>query len=255
MASVSRTAQFAKVLKVLKKYYKPAPATPGRSVIEHLLFACCLEDAHHDAAEEAFAALVHTFFDWNEVRVTSISELSEVMAVSARPAGRRQSHQARAARRLRGDVHLRSGRPAQEEPRPHRGLAGETRRHDAVHRGLRGPGRPGRTRHSHRHRHDGGPARARSGEPTRTWRPASCPGWSGPLPSPRAIEFGSLLHELGADYSANPYAVAVRDRFSCKSTPTWAAGCRNVAWNVRRCKSRPLPARGAAGEIGQACGP
>ena len=48
--------------------------------MEHLLFACCLEDAHHDAAEEAFAAMVHTFFDWNEVRVTSISELSEVMA-------------------------------------------------------------------------------------------------------------------------------------------------------------------------------
>ena len=80
MTAVSRTAQFAKVHKVLKKYYKPAPPTPGRTVVEHLLFACCLEDAHHDAAEEAFAALVHTFFDWNEVRVTSISELSEVMA-------------------------------------------------------------------------------------------------------------------------------------------------------------------------------
>ena len=80
MTAVSRTAQFAKVHKVLKKYYKPAPVNGGRTVVEHLLFACCLEDAHHDAAEEAFAALVHTFFDWNEVRVTSISELSEVMA-------------------------------------------------------------------------------------------------------------------------------------------------------------------------------
>ena len=80
MTAVSRTAQFAKVLKVLKKYYKPAPFNSGRTVVEHLLFACCLEDAHHDAAEEGFAALVHTFFDWNEVRVTSISELSEVMA-------------------------------------------------------------------------------------------------------------------------------------------------------------------------------
>ena len=80
MTAVSRTAQFAKVHKVLKKYYKPSPCNAGRTVIEHLLFACCLEDAHHDAAEEAFAALVHTFFDWNEVRVTSISELSEVMA-------------------------------------------------------------------------------------------------------------------------------------------------------------------------------
>ncbi len=80
MTAVSRTAQFAKVHKALKKHYKPAAPGAGRSVIEHLLFACCLEDAHHDAAEEGFAALVHTFFDWNEVRVTSISELSEVMA-------------------------------------------------------------------------------------------------------------------------------------------------------------------------------
>ena len=86
MTAVSRTAQFAKVHKVLKKHYKPAAAGAARSVIEHLLFACCLEDAHHDAAEESFAALVHTFFDWNEVRVTSISELSEVMACLPDPA-------------------------------------------------------------------------------------------------------------------------------------------------------------------------
>ena len=49
-------------------------------MLEHLLFACCLEDARYEAAEEAFAALVHTFFDWNEIRVTSLSELAEVMA-------------------------------------------------------------------------------------------------------------------------------------------------------------------------------
>ena len=61
MTAVSRTTQFAKLHKVLKKHYKPAPNTADRAVIEHLMFACCLEDAHHDAAEEAFAALVHTF--------------------------------------------------------------------------------------------------------------------------------------------------------------------------------------------------
>jgi len=38
-------------------------------------------------SQEAFAALVHTFFDWNEVRVTSISELSEVMACLPDPRG------------------------------------------------------------------------------------------------------------------------------------------------------------------------
>jgi len=53
MTTVSRTAQFVKVHKVLKKYYRPTPLNSGRTVVEHLLFACCLEDAHHDAAEEA----------------------------------------------------------------------------------------------------------------------------------------------------------------------------------------------------------
>src|SRR3989304_246194 len=80
MTTVSRTAQFAKVYKVLKKHYKPAIINTKRTVAENLIFACCLEGARYEAAEEAFAALVHTFFDWNEVRVTSISELSEVMA-------------------------------------------------------------------------------------------------------------------------------------------------------------------------------
>ena len=80
MTPVSRSAIFAKIHKVLKKYYKPVPRPAERTVLEHLLFACVLEDARYEAAEDAFAALQHTFYDWNEVRVTSISELSEVMA-------------------------------------------------------------------------------------------------------------------------------------------------------------------------------
>ena len=40
MTAVSRTAQFAKVLKVLRKYYKPSPRNAGRTVIEQLLFDC-----------------------------------------------------------------------------------------------------------------------------------------------------------------------------------------------------------------------
>jgi endonuclease-3 len=49
-------------------------------VLGHLLFACCLENGHYEKAEEAFAALVHTFFDWNEMRVTTVKELSEVIS-------------------------------------------------------------------------------------------------------------------------------------------------------------------------------
>ena len=68
MHSVSRTAIFAKIHKVLKKSYKPVALPAERTVLEHLLFACVLEDAHDEPAEEAFAALKHTFYDWNEVR-------------------------------------------------------------------------------------------------------------------------------------------------------------------------------------------
>ena len=80
MASASRSTQYVNVFRVLKKCYQPVRPLDDRTVLEHLLFACCLEDAHYEAAEEAFAAAVHTFFDFNEMRVTTIAELSEVMA-------------------------------------------------------------------------------------------------------------------------------------------------------------------------------
>jgi hypothetical protein len=80
MAAPSRTAQFTRLHKILKKHYTPTLPDPGRSLLENLLFASCLENAHAAAAEEAFAALVHNFFDLNEVRVSSVRELAEVMA-------------------------------------------------------------------------------------------------------------------------------------------------------------------------------
>lgn len=85
MSAPSRTSQFSKLHKVLKKHYKPVEPDPERPVLEHLLLACCLENAHHPAAEEALAALVHTFFDWNEIRVSTIRELAEVMAALPDP--------------------------------------------------------------------------------------------------------------------------------------------------------------------------
>ncbi|MFH1918575.1 MAG: hypothetical protein ABIP48_01630 [Planctomycetota bacterium] len=85
MASSSRTSQFNKVHKVLKKHYVVVTADTARTVFEQLVFACCLEDAPHDRAEEAYAALEPNFFDWNEIRVTTIRELSEVMACLPAP--------------------------------------------------------------------------------------------------------------------------------------------------------------------------
>ena len=79
MTGSNRAAILSKVHKVLKKYYKPAVPPAERSVLEHLLYACCLENARVEAADEAFAKLKELFFDWNEVRVTTTTELAEVM--------------------------------------------------------------------------------------------------------------------------------------------------------------------------------
>jgi endonuclease-3 len=78
MSTSNRAAKLTKTHKVLKKHYKPCvPA--DRSVLEHLLYACCLEFTTPDVADEVFAKLQQAYYDWNEVRVTTVSELAEVM--------------------------------------------------------------------------------------------------------------------------------------------------------------------------------
>jgi endonuclease-3 len=50
-----------------------------------MLYACCLENAQYEAADKAYAALSTAFFDWNEVRVSTVKELSEVMHMLPEP--------------------------------------------------------------------------------------------------------------------------------------------------------------------------
>jgi endonuclease III len=85
MATQNRTALINKMHKVLKKHYKPVP-TPDRPTLEHVLYACCLENASYDAADKAYTAVSTTFFDWNEVRVSTVKELAEVMHTLPEPA-------------------------------------------------------------------------------------------------------------------------------------------------------------------------
>lgn len=80
MSSANRSALFSKIHKVLRKHYEPAAPPSDRPVLEHLLYACVLENARHEAADDVFARLQKSYFDWNEIRVTSIPELVEVMA-------------------------------------------------------------------------------------------------------------------------------------------------------------------------------
>ncbi len=80
MTTFNRSALINTTYQVLLAHYQPCQPPADRSLFEHLLYACCLENARPEAADEAFAKLQQTFFDWNEVRVTTVRELSETMA-------------------------------------------------------------------------------------------------------------------------------------------------------------------------------
>ena len=210
MTVANRADKFTKIHKILKKCCKPASPTSGRTVIEHLLFACCLEDSHHDVAEEAFAALVHTFFDWNEVRVTSISELAEVMACLPDPRA--------AANRIKRVLHsifeATFNFDLDEHKKKNLGptiqwiqkLDGTTPFVVAyvVQAALDGHAIP----------IDAGAMNVLRVLDAVTEKDAVAgvvPGLERAVPKAKGVEFGSLLHEFGADFSANPYSVAVRE--------------------------------------------
>ncbi len=80
MNASHRADIISKIQKTLKKHFKPAAPPSDRSLFEHLLYACCLENASFEAADESFAKLQQLFFDWNEVRVTTVAELAETMS-------------------------------------------------------------------------------------------------------------------------------------------------------------------------------
>ena len=78
-ASTNRAALINKLFKVAKKHFELIKPPADRPVMEHMLYACCLEDTEYEIADEVFAKLQQDFFEWNEVRVTTVKELSEVM--------------------------------------------------------------------------------------------------------------------------------------------------------------------------------
>jgi len=75
----NRAAKYEQLHKSLKKHFKLASEPGERTVLEHLVYACCLEEAKAEQADEAFAKLQQAYFDWNEVRVTTVIELGEAL--------------------------------------------------------------------------------------------------------------------------------------------------------------------------------
>jgi endonuclease III len=53
------------------------PDEEARPVLQQFIYGLCRENATRDQADEAYRYLSEKFFDWNEVRVSSIRELEE----------------------------------------------------------------------------------------------------------------------------------------------------------------------------------
>lgn len=86
MAAANRANVFTACHKVIKKHYTTA-GPDKRSVLEQLVFAAILENAPHKVAEECYGMLQTEYFDWNEVRVTSVPELAEMFSKHPMPDG------------------------------------------------------------------------------------------------------------------------------------------------------------------------
>jgi endonuclease-3 len=86
MATPNRAALINRTLKVLRKHFKPVAPPKDRTLFEHLLFACLVEDSPHEAAEQTFTALKQDYFGWNEVRVSTIRELTDALKPLTNPA-------------------------------------------------------------------------------------------------------------------------------------------------------------------------
>jgi endonuclease III len=86
MATPNRSALINKTLKVLKKHYKPVLPPKDRSLFDHLIFACLVEDSPNDVAEQVLCALKQEYYGWNEVRVSTIRELTDALKPLVNPA-------------------------------------------------------------------------------------------------------------------------------------------------------------------------
>lgn len=210
MSTTNRTALLNKLQRVLKKTYKSASTRGEHPLLETMLFACCLENAHHDVAREALDKLRASFFDWNEIRVSTVKELAESLSTLPEPVA--------AATRLKGVLQavFETDYSFDLEHLKKQNLGAAIKRLQKLP-GASAFGVAYATQVAlggHSIPLDKGtldalviiglatPAEAASGTIT---------GLERAIPKSKGQEFGSLVHELGADLFASPFSPNVRE--------------------------------------------
>ncbi len=76
--TINKQRLLTQLLTTARKLVETEPEP--RPVLEQFLYAICRENATPTQAEEAYRFLREAFFDWNEVRVSSVRELEEAFA-------------------------------------------------------------------------------------------------------------------------------------------------------------------------------
>jgi endonuclease III len=80
MATPSKTQFLTDVQALLKKRYKIGPSLEKLTILEAVIYGIIHEDSSRKQANEALDRFKDGFFDWNEVRVSSLEEIQGVLA-------------------------------------------------------------------------------------------------------------------------------------------------------------------------------
>lgn len=209
MSVPNRAALITKTFKVIKKHYQPVAPASGRSLFEHLLYASCLENSRHEAADEAFAKIQDLYYDWNEIRVTTVAELAETMSSLPDP----KAGATRLKRVLQSIFETHYAFDLESLKKENIGAAvKKLQRYQGV--------TPFAVSYVTQHALGGHAIGVDRGALDTLYvigiiteaeaKQGRVPGMERAIPKTKGVEFASLLHQLGADYFLTPFSPRVR---------------------------------------------
>jgi hypothetical protein len=209
MATPNRSTLIARTLKVLRKHYKPIAPPKDRSLFEHLLFACLVEDSPNESAEQVLTALKRDYFGWNEVRVSTIRELTDALKPLVNPA--------ESASRLKQTLHsvFESVYEFDIESFKKQNI-GQAAKHLQKYNGTT----PFAVAYVTQHALSGHSIPLNKGAlitlhtvgviSDDEFSKGVVPGLERAVPKNKGVEVGSLLHQLGVEVGRNPYGPNAR---------------------------------------------